>query len=960
MSFNTSPHRRNRVYGAVSNNQINPPVAVNNGGGQQRKKRWRMPGWKKLLKAALVLAAAGFIILTGVIAWASKDLPDPNKLTSRNIAQSTKIYDRTGEHLLYEVFQDQKRTIINLDQMSPWLPKATIAIEDKYFYQHGGIRPLSILRAGFNNLIGRKAGSGGASTLTQQLIKKTIVGDERTIWRKIKEAIMAIRLEKKYSKDDILKMYLNEIPYGSTNYGVESASQSYFKKSAKDITLYEAATIAALTQAPSHYLNNPQELRARRDLVLRLMFDQGYISEKEKTEAQNQALRVYRSGSLKDAPHFVLYVKQLLDDELGEANVDTGGLKVITTLDYDKQKAAEKIVTEQGDKFAKTANANNASLVAMDPKTGQVLVMVGSRDYNNDEIDGQFNVAALGRLQPGSSIKPFIYTAAFEKGFTPDTVLYDVLTNFGEAGDGKNYSPKDYDEKERGLVTMRKALQGSLNIPAVKTLYLVGIQPALDYLKRFGYTSIKDASNYGLSLVLGGLEVSPLEHTAAYAALANNGVYHAPVSILKVTNSKGENLLEWKPDDGAEAVKPELSALISSVLTDDNARAFIFGAHGNLTLPDRKVAAKTGTTNENRDAWTMGYTPSFAAGVWVGNTKHTPMKFGGNTLAAVIFKQFMVAALKGALVEDFAAPPPNDATKPALRGNGGGITLPINKITGRIANSSTPVEQIENRTFLPPHDILQYVNKDDPRGPAPTDPASDPQYQNWEDGLQDWINRQQSAGINILLSEPPTEYDNGVSSDLRPSVQIISPTNNQEINSRQLNIQVKAAAPRGVFQVSYRLDGQSIGFSNKYPFDFNFNFIEEDTGQHTLEAIASDDVGNSASTQITFNLTVGPDYATVKWLDKGPLNLKVADYPRAFYLNVQKFGDVETLKIYLVTGSKEKLVYTFFGKEDVPQGGKLNFIWQKIPAEGNYTLRAEMVDNNGKITNKNLQVVVTK
>ena len=380
--------RQSRVYGTVGS-----------------KKDWKWPkfptpkqGWfKKLAIFGLVSLALFFIAGTITVIVVSRDLPDPNKLTEREVAQSTKIYDRTGQHLLYEVYQNQKRTLINLDQMSEWIPKATIAIEDKHFYEHGGIQPLSILRAAFNNLIGRKTGSGGASTLTQQLIKNTMVGNEYSIFRKIKEAILAYQLEKRYTKDEILKMYLNEIPYGSTNYGVEAASQSYFHKSAKDLDLSEAATLAAMIQAPSRYLNDLDSLRNRRDTVLKLMFDQGYITEEQKNVAQNLALRLYRSGGILDAPHFVLYVRQLLADQFGEQAIDTGGLKVITTIDYDKQKLAEQIVKEEGDKLAKSANANNASLVAIDPKTGQILALVGSRDYYNDEIDGQFNVAVLGR-----------------------------------------------------------------------------------------------------------------------------------------------------------------------------------------------------------------------------------------------------------------------------------------------------------------------------------------------------------------------------------------------------------------------------------------------------------------------------------------------------------------------------------------------------------------------------------
>ncbi len=658
------PHLR-RIYGSVERGSQNNPERNHR---PKLKFPFKIPRhWlKRLFLVAVILLAAGLIGGTILVAWISKDLPDPNKLIDRQVAQSTQIFDRTGAHLLYEVYQNQKRTLVNLDQIAPAAIKATIAIEDKHFYEHGGIRITSIIRAGFNNLIGRSAGAGGASTLTQQFIKKTMVGEERSYWRKIKEAILALRLEKKYAKDEILKMYLNEIPYGSTNYGIEAAAQSYFHKSAKDLNLSEAAALAAMIQAPSRYLNDLNSLRSRRDTVLKLMFEQGYASQTEMMEAQNSALRIYRSGGLMEAPHFVLYIKQLLADKFGESAVDTGGLKVITALDYDKQKIAETAVKELGDKFAKEANANNAALVALDTKTAQILAMVGSRDFNNEEIDGQFNVAVLGRRQPGSSFKPFVYTAAFELGYTPDTVLYDVITNFDKRVGG-DYTPRNYDNKEHGLVTMRWALQNSMNIPAVKTMYLVGIKETIDFGKRFGYTTLSD--NAGLSLVLGGSEVSLLEHTNGYATLGNNGAYHAPVAILKVTNSNGDVLEEWKESEGVEAIKPELAATIANVLSDDEARAAVFGRGSTLVLKDRPVAAKTGTTNDSKDAWTLGYTPSLSAGVWVGNTIPSPMKGGGNKLAGQIWNRFMAESLKGTPVEQFPPSPVNDAAKPVLRGS---------------------------------------------------------------------------------------------------------------------------------------------------------------------------------------------------------------------------------------------------------------------------------------------------
>lgn len=932
-------------------------------------RRWKMPplNYKKIVQVVGLGILACFIIGTGVVAWVSRDLPDPNKLTERQVAESTKIYDRTGEHLLYEVYQDEKRTVVELDQVAPLAVKAIVAVEDKHFYEHKGIRIVSILRAGVNNIfnrvlgvvgITRRTGSGGASTISQQFIKNTIVGDERRgiqgYFRKIKEIILAIQMERVYTKDQIMKSYLNEIGYGSTNYGIESASQSYFKKSAKDLTLAESATLAALPKSPTRLLNNLPALKERRNLVLYLMHQQEYISEEEKNSAQKEELKIAKDKGLREAPHFVLYVKQLLAEEFGDKLVDTGGLKVITTLDFTKQQIAEKAVKENGDKFAKESNANNASLVAIDPKNSQILAMVGSRDFYNEEIDGQFNVAVLGKRQPGSSFKPFVYTAAFEKGYTPNTVLYDVATDFDVRG-GAKYRPRNANGKEYGLLTMRKALQGSLNIPAVKVLYLVGTKEAIDFAKRFGYTTF--TGDYGLSLVLGGAEVNLLEHTNAYAALADNGRYHAPVSILKVTDTNGEVLREWKESEGTEAVKPELAALTTSILTDNNARAYIFGASNNLILSGRPVAAKTGTTNDAKDAWTMGYTPSLASGVWVGNTIPAQMKGGGIRLAGVIWNQFMREALKGTPVEHFPAPPAITAEKPVLRGTDGGVVLPINRITGKIATSSTPAEFIAQKTFLPPHDILHYVRRDDPAGPPPENPADDPQYANWEWALQQWVVRQQATGTLITLEEPPTEYDSPQSLELLPQLTIISPANGQAVTARDMQFQVNASAPRGVSLVVYYVDGLQVGSNTQYPFSLSYSAKYLSKGAHTLKVIAQDDMGNAAQQEITFDLQAEADSPSMEWSEPNPMEVVTVDFPRPVHLRPFRWEDIKEIKIYLQSTSGEKLIYTFFGAEDKLVNQQLMFTWNTYPGAGNYTLRAVMTDKAGRMETRDLAAV---
>jgi 1A family penicillin-binding protein len=910
------------------------------------------------MKLGLLAGAVLFVVGTGLVIYVGSDLPDPNKLADRQVAQSTKIFDRTGEHMLYEVYQSKKRTLVPLDQIAPLAVKATIAVEDKDFYSHKGIQPLSILRAAMNNLLGRRTGAGGASTLTQQLIKNTIIGDEHSLLRKLREAVLAIQLEKKYSKDEILKLYLNEIPYGSTNYGIESAAQSYFHKPAKDLTLGEGATLAGMIQAPSRYLNDVNSLRNRRDLILRLMQAQGYITTEEMKVAQNEAPRVYRTAGIFAAPHFVLYVKQLLADQFGESVIDTGGLKVITSLDYDKQILAEKVVKENGDKFASSSNANNAALIAMDPKTAQILALVGSRDFFNEAIDGQFNVAILGRRQPGSSFKPFVYTAAFEKGFTPETVLYDVKTNF-DARAGMSYTPKNYDGKERGLVTMRTSLQGSLNIPAVKTMYLVGSGPTIDFAKRFGYTTF--TGDYGLTLVLGGAEVSPLEHTNAYATLADDGRYHTPVSILSVTDSAGNSLYKWQPDAGTEAVKPELAALISSVLSDNEARVYVFGRNSTLTLGDRPVAAKTGTTQDNKDAWTMGYVPSLATGVWVGNTKPSPMKGGGSTLAGRIWNDFMKGALKTVPPEQFPAALPNDATKPVLRGNDGGILLPIDVLTGRIATSSTPENLITMKSFLPPHDILFYVNKDDPRGEVPTNPDSDPQYTAWENGLQDWLVRQEAAGKVITFADPPTEYDNDnnlIAPELLPVLQVYAPLPGQVLTSRLIHVSIKTSAPNGIAQVMYVFDGITVTTTTQYPFEVDWYAERALAGPHTLKIVAIDTKNVSVSQEIPFLFDLPIEPPTIDWLEQSPLTIRGEDFPRVINITPYRWESMRDVKVFLRTDNTEKLIYTFTQGQDQLFNKQLGFSWKHSPGVGSYVLRAVMTDTQEAVVERFLTVEV--
>ncbi|MFZ2189354.1 MAG: penicillin-binding protein [Candidatus Magasanikiibacteriota bacterium] len=911
---------------------------------QSIKKKLRAKlGW-----VILTCIVIGFLLATILVAWASKDLPDPDKLTDRKVAQSTKIYDRTGEHILYEVFADQKRTMVTLDKIPKNLVNGVIATEDSQFYEHHGVRITSFIRAVVYGVFTSKQ-IGGTSTLTQQLVKNAILTTERSYIRKLKEIILSLRLEQKYSKDQILQIYFNEIPYGSTNYGVQSAAHSYFGKDVSELNLQECATLAGLPQAPSRFLGDPEALKQRRDFVLGRMFAEGYITEEEKNKAQAEPITLEkRFGEIK-APHFVLYVRQQLVDMYGEQTVDTGGLKVYTTLDWGKQESAEKAVKEQSEKLFEAAKANNASLVALDPKTGQVLAMVGSRDFYDDSISGQFNVATLGKRQPGSSFKPIIYTAAFEKGYTPDTLLWDVKTNF--AVSGNSYEPQNYDLKERGPVRMREALQGSLNIPAVQTLYLVGAKKGVEFAERLGYTTLSEGE-FGLSLVLGGGEVKLIEHTNAFAVFANNGVKQNYNSIMKVEDNDGGILYEWKQKKGERILDEKISATISNVLSDDEARASVFGAGGVLTLPDRKVAVKTGTTNNYVDAWTVGYTPNLVAGVWVGRTDNKPMNKGdgGSRLAAPIWKQFMVDALKDMPIENFPDMPANDAQKPILRGSiGGGITLPIDKITGKIATSSTPQQYIVERKYLPAHSILYYVNKDDPRGDPPQNPSDDPQYAIWEQAIQDWVARKKAENPDwsISFEEPPTEYDDLHSLEQAPTLEIIYPQVSSTLYSRQLDTDIRATAERGVSKVSYKIDDKNIATIKDYPFNLSYNLREFAPGWHTLTVTVEDDIGNRRQEQVPFNLDAEEEPPAIYFSEKD-ITLQASDFPRTFFMNHFRINEISAVAIYKRQNDNNTLIASVNDFSNL-FNNQVMFRWDETPAPGEYELIAEIKLKDGSV-----------
>lgn len=890
--------------------------------------------WKQIRHYGRYVLLGGVIFSIGFVIWAGKDLPDPDRLNARVAEESTKIYDRTGEHLLYEIYADKKRTIVELDKLPKYLIDAVIATEDTTFYEHHGVRPLSIARSFVQGFLGNGRIGGGASTLTQQLVKNAILTDERTLSRKAKELILAVWLEQKYSKQDILKIYFNEIPYGSTNYGIESASQSYFGKHVQDLSLAEAATLAGLPQKPSVYLNNFEALKTRRNFVLQRMVDEGYLGKEEAEKAKAEDLNMKKTVARMLAPHFVQYVQEDLIAQYGENTVERGGLKVITTLDWDKQEKAEKAIQEKGETLLKDGGANNAALLAMDPKTAQVLAMVGSKDFYDKTIGGEFNVTTKARRQPGSSIKPIVYAAAFAKGYTPSTVLYDVVTPFGNSGNP--YTPKNYDLSERGPVTMRMALQGSLNIPAVKTLYLVGVDQAKEFAKKLGYTTF-DNQDLGLSMVLGGGSVKMLEHVNAYGVFANNGEKHNPVNVLKVSDSKGKILYEWKEEAGEKVLDPELTATVSNVLSDDAARAYVFGAGSALALPGRPVAAKTGTTNNYVDAWVVGYTPSLVAGVWAGNSDNKPMRqgYGGSRVAGEIWNYFMREALKGSPVERFPNPPANKSNKPILNGGTkGAVTAMINKNTNRLATSSTPEGDIVTRTFLSPHDILHYVNKDDPQGEVPKNPNQDPMYVVWENAVQNWISRkkEKEPDWDVSFSEPPTEYDDEESLQSVPQLEILSPSTGEKISTRNLELRINTQSVRGVSKVIYRMDGRVIGVTTDSPFNWRYEAKVEAPGEHTLQVVAEDELGVQTQKSVTFFLDVQPEQAGV-YFERLPNKVSRSQFPFSVNLRPHLLNEIRKVVVTAQGRGGSMILYETTNVTNLFDNS-LVFVWGNAPTEG--------------------------
>ncbi len=604
---------------------------------------FRETAWFILLLAFGIALGCGAIYFFGT--------PDVTHISEHPLHQASILYDRTGTHELYRLFGEENRTVLPHDDIPDAMRFATIASEDARFFSHIGVDPFAILRAIKIN-VSENAFEQGGSTITQQLARNLFLNRERTLDRKIREAVLAIKIEQRLDKNAILDLYLNTVPYGANAYGVGTAAETYFGKKARDLSIDESALLTVLPNAPtrlSPYGDAKNELLARQRFILRRMKEFGFIDEQTfKIALGTDTLKKIRPLERTIiAPHFVFSVIERLEKYCNRECLETDGVHIVTTLDYDLQREAEAAVRMGAERNARYG-AENAALVALDSKKGDVLALVGSKDYFAEDIDGNVNVALRSR-QPGSAFKPFAYASAFEQGFQPETLIVDRPINFGPDGSGREYIPRNYDGRFHGILTFRQALAQSLNVPAVQVLALAGINKTVDLARRLGITTLTDPSRYGLALVLGGAEVKPLEMAAAFSVFGQDGIRYEPAFVQEIKKQDGSLLFQKDNLTGERALDADVAQKINSILSDNVARTPIFGPKSPLAFPaDILVAGKTGTTQNFRDAWTVGYTPFVAVAVWVGNNDNRPMRPGadGIFVAAPIWRQFFDAALK--------------------------------------------------------------------------------------------------------------------------------------------------------------------------------------------------------------------------------------------------------------------------------------------------------------------------
>lgn len=808
----------------------------------------------RLFKWLTILLVGGFlfsiVFMIGAFAWFSRDLPAPDKIVRRE-GFSTQIYSRDNE-LLYDIYNNVQREPVDFNNVPANLKNATVAVEDKNFYKHQGFDTTGMARAIFNIIVYRRL--QGGSTLTQQLVKNVLLTSERTIPRKIKEFVLTVQIEKKFTKDEILKMYLQEAPYGGSAVGVEVAARTYFGKSAKDLNLLESAFLAGMPQSPtgySPYGTHPTAYINRTKHVLKRMREDGYITVQENQEADNEVanLKFKTPGTSLKAPHFVMYVRDQLVQQFGENLVEEGGLKVTTTLDLPLQDKAQQIVSEEIDKVENLNISNGASLV-MNPNTGEILAMIGSRDFFSNKTDGQVNVTLSSR-QPGSAIKPVTYAAAFRKGYTPATMMTDAKISFDSGDPDQPYEPENYDGKFRGPVQLRYALGSSLNIPSIEILQLTGIRNMLSLAFDMGFKTLEptaaNMSRLGLSVTLGGGEVRLIDLISAYSAFANSGGRIDPVSILKVEDPRGKILYEYQPARAKQVLSPQESFLINNILSDNNARLLTFGENSLLNMGNRPVAVKTGTTNDRRDNWAIGWSNSMIVGSWVGNNDNSPMKqvASGVSGASPIWRRIMLEALNKYPASNFEIP-------------SGIVSENVDLISGYKTYDGWPsrseyfVEGTVPDGPDPIHTKLS-VCKSDGKLAGPVEIAkgdtedrefiilksptilSSADKTRWQIGFDAWISTQSDSRYH-----PPTESCQN-SGDLL--VRAKQPADHSRIDSNDIDWEVEVISDKKINAVELFVNGSSRQILNQSPWK---STIHLDDGAYTLKFKARTEDGKEA------------------------------------------------------------------------------------------------------------------
>jgi penicillin-binding protein 1C len=867
------PRSRRRLrYQPIQSGFIPPGQAANSStttstSGSPRTKKQLTPAEKRLrmIKVVRILAVlffasviVGFIGFFALFAWVAKDLPKPGQVARRE-GFTSKILDRNGK-LLYDLYAEERRDPINIADAPLYLKQATVAVEDKDFYKHAGVDPLTPFRMVYNYVF-RNGRIVGGSTLTQQLVKNALLTNERSVSRKFREFILALQIERKYTKDQILELYMNEAPYGGNSVGIGAASQIYFGKPIRDLNLVESAIIAGLPQRPTAYSPHTGKTdtdgtplwKVRAKGVLRRMNEDGYISNEEHDKAVAD-LDVVQFAAPKTtilAPHFVFYVRDQLEKEFGETVVAKGGLQITTTLDIDLQQQAQEIVKAEIEKV-KTADISNGAVLVMSPKTGEILSMVGSVDYNSTEIDGKFNVVVDGLRQPGSSIKPVTFLAMFRKGFTPATMLADVPTIFQRNDSEKPYEPKNYDGKFRGPVNLRNSLGSSLNITSVKSLAIVGIKDFLQLSYDMGFPTLKPTEEnmrrFGLAVTLGGAEVHLIDTVTAYSAFANGGTRVDPVSILKVTDKDGRVLREFKPVQGKRVMSSEEAFLINDILSDNDARLLAFGANSLLNA-GKGVAVKTGTTNDQKDNWTIGWTQDVIIGSWVGNNDNKSMKrvASGITGASPIWRNILNYALKNGYDDPEFTPPAgieevevdvvsgypkhsdfSSRKEYVIKGTLPALPDPIHsklklcKGQNKLATDAKVASaDYEEKEF-----ILLKEN----------DPFSEDNKNRWQDAINAWISGQSDDKF-----KPPTEYC-GELSDI--SVRVEDPQDERSYSTQDVQIKITADSGDGIEKIELWIDGGLRETINNRTYQTTVNLP---TGRHTIYARAKSRTGKEAT-----------------------------------------------------------------------------------------------------------------